>query len=362
LSRPIAEEKEIPMRNRYVALSLMIALVALVTVGQILAGQQAPAQGGAAAGGGGRGQAPGGGGGRGGGGRGARGGGEPAEPAGPVVRMPDGKPDFTGYWSGATKTNINNGRGGIIDPATGEANGRIPYNAEWEAIVADTMKNRMFDEPYAHCLPAGVPTNFGIQMGFQVVHDKNALVFGWDTAEASRVIYTDGREHVSPNIKLYQGDSIGRWEGDVLVVDTTSQAAGWWDATGNVHSDQVHVVERFTPVDANTIRYEAVVTDPVALTRPMTVTDTFRRRTQVPLGFRGRPTGYEQTETACVEGERDLQLYTQSGGGFAKDGVAGQNAPPGTVSEGGRGGRGGGGRGGAGGGRGGPAPGAPPQQ
>jgi hypothetical protein len=57
----------------------------------------------------------------------------------------------------------------------------------------------MFNEPYTHCLPAGVPTNFGIQMGFQAVQDKNAIVFGWDTAGATRVIYLDpNRKHLPP--------------------------------------------------------------------------------------------------------------------------------------------------------------------
>ena len=121
-----------------------------------------------------------------------------------------------------------------------------------------------------------MPTNFGIQMGFQAVQDKNAIVFGWDTGGATRVIYLDpNRKHLHPSIKLYQGDSIGKFEGDVLTVETTNQMAGWWDATGAVHSDQVHVIEKFTFRDSNTIGYEAVVTDPVALTRPMTVTDNF---------------------------------------------------------------------------------------
>src|SRR5262249_36352111 len=192
--------------------------------------------------------------------------------------------------------------------------------------------------------------------------DKNAIVFAWDTAGATRVIYLDDRKHVPANIKLYQGDSIGRWEGDTLVVDTTSQAAGWWDANGAVHSDAVHVVEKFIFKDANNIQYEATVEDPVALTRPMVVTDTFRRNLNVPFGFRNRPTGYEQTETACVEGEQDLAKYPESGGGFAKEGNPGGDAPPGALSSppprgGGRAGPGGGGRGGAGAG----APGGPPQ-
>ena len=311
------------MKNTHRAIRIAIGLAAVLSLGQILIGQapgQAPVQ-------------PGGG----------RGGDAPA--AGPVVRGPDGKPDFTGYWISATKTNINNGRGGIINPETGAADGKIPYNAEWEAKAADTAKNHMFDEPYAHCLPAGVPTNFGIQMGFQAVHDRNAIVFAWDTVGSTRVINLDRRKHVPANIRLYQGDSIGHWEGDTLVVDTTSQAAGWWDASGAVHSDASHVVEKFTAKDANTVAYEALVDDPVALTRPMTVTDNFRRNLNVPLGFRNRPTGYEQTETACIEGEQDINLYTESGGGFGKDREAASDAPPGSVQPGGRGAAPAGGRG-----------------
>src|SRR6476660_9116509 len=267
------------MRNRYLGLSIVTMLAVLFALAQIMAGQEPPAGQGA----------PGAQGGRGGAGRGGAGGGAPAAPAGPVVRTPDGKPDFTGYWMAATKTNINNGRGGILNPdkknddGTFATDGKIPYNAEWEAKAADELKNHMFNEPYTHCLPAGVPTNFGIQMGFQAVQDKNAIVFGWDTAGATRVIYLDDRKHVPANIRLYQGDSIGKWEGDTLVVDTTSQAAGWWDANGAVHSDATHVVERFTFKDANNIAYEAIVEDPVALTRPMTVTDNFRRNLNVPL-------------------------------------------------------------------------------
>jgi len=341
---------------------------------------QAPQGAPGAAGGGPQGGAPGGapGGGRGGagagggGGRGGGGGGAPAVPAGPVVRGPDGKPDFTGYWMAATTTNINQGRGVILDDNGGKT-GKIPYNAEWEAKSADTAKNHMFDEPYAHCLPAGVPTNFGIQMGFQAVQDKTTIAFSWDTVGATRLIYLDDRKHIPANIKLYQADSIGKWEGDTLVVDSTSQSAGWWDASGAVHSDATHVVERFTMTDSNNITYEATVEDPIALTKPWKMQDTFRRNLGAyPNSWGKRPTGYEQTETACVEGDMDMALYPVSSGGTAKDAPpSSQGVTPGAAGAGGGGrggGGGGGGRGGAGGaggpggGRGGPPAGggAPP--
>src|SRR5262252_6804074 len=121
------------MRRRYQALTIVIGFAMVLMLAVVLFGQ-APAQGGGAPGQG----APGGGG-RGGGGRG----GAPAAPAGPVVRAADGKPDFTGYWMSATKTNINSGAPnmGIINPETGQPGAKIPYNAEWEAKAADTTKN-----------------------------------------------------------------------------------------------------------------------------------------------------------------------------------------------------------------------------
>src|SRR5262245_18880216 len=112
------------MKRRYQALTIVIGLASVFMIAQVLFGQ-GPGGGGAAPG-----QAPAGGG-RGGAGGGGRGGGAPAAPAGPVVRAPDGKPDFTGYWMAATKTNINSGAPnmGIINPETGQPGAKIPYNA-----------------------------------------------------------------------------------------------------------------------------------------------------------------------------------------------------------------------------------------
>jgi len=348
------------MRNRYLGLTILLCLafcmMVAVSAEGIVAQGQAPGAGGP---GGAPGGAPGAGGGQrgpgGGGAGGGRGGGAPAVPAGPIVRGADGKPDFTGYWMAATTTNINQGRGVILDDNGGKT-GKIPYNDEWAAKAADTAKNHMFDEPYAHCLPAGVPTNFGIQMGFQTVQGKDSIVYAWDTVGGTRVIYTDSRKHIPANIKLYQGDSIGHWDGDTLVVDTTNISAGWWDASGAVHSDATHVVERFTPKDANNITYEATVEDPIALTKPWKMTDNFARNTRAyPNSWSKRPTGYEQTETACVEGDMDMALYPVSSGGFSKDAPPSTRGvqPPDPNAPAGRGGAGGG-RGGAGGGRGGP--------
>jgi hypothetical protein len=329
------------MMKKLIGLAGVTAFALTLVVAQMAAQAPAAAQQGGGVftppegqGGGGRGGA--------GGGQGRGGGGAPAAPAGPIVRGEDGKPNLTGFWNSGLRTNIE-ARGSIVEPEGGV----VPYKPDWK-VRADEMRAKgMFNEPEAHCLPGGVPRNFGLQMGFQLVHGKDHLALAWDTVGATRLIYFDqGRKHVPTEARTHQGDSLARWEGDVLVVETTSQVGHtWFDVEGHIHSDQLHVVERWTPVNANSITYEAIVTDPVALTQPMKVANTFTRNLTVPPVFRTRPTGYEQIETACVEGERDLNLYTQSGGGFATDREAGANAPPGAVSA-GRGG-GGGGRGGA---------------
>jgi hypothetical protein len=120
-----------------------------------------------------------------------------------------------------------------------------------------------------------------------------------DFAHTYRVIPTDGRPHVGSGIRLYAGDSRGRWEGNTLVIDVTNQRDRiWLDAVGNFFSDTVHVVERFTMIDANVLHYQATVEDPNVYTRPWTMVSGWRRNQEPPL---------EIWENACWEGiQEDL--------------------------------------------------------
>jgi hypothetical protein len=238
---------------------------------------------------------------------GARGG---APPAGPFTRTPEGKPDLNGYWGGCCNLGLQDletQRGVIVDPA----NSKIPYNAEYAAKAKDLRANHMFDEPGLHCNLEGVPFQMYTQFGFQLVSNPKLTLITWDFMNANRVIPMDGRPHIPESLKLYMGDPIGHWEGDVLVVETTNlNDRTWLDAVGHLHSDVIHVVERFTAIDANTIRYEATVEDAKAFTQPLKLTDTFRRNTKV---------GYEQMEFACLEGgTTDLEHYTEAAGAPAK--------------------------------------------
>jgi hypothetical protein len=243
-------------------------------------------------------------------------GGPPPPPAGPFTRLPDGHPDMQGYWNsqfGNAVTDIQTkGRSPIVDPA----DAKIPYRPEAAAKAKEIFASRMAEEPELHCFQSGVPHNMWVQFGFQIVQTPNYLVVLWEFMHSYRIIPTDNRPHISPDIKLFQGDSVGHWESDTLVVDTTNHNnKTWMDTSANFKPETVHVVERFTMQDLNTINYEATMTDPSTYTQPWTVRGQFRRQNpKMPDGSRD----YEQMEFACIEGNQDLGHYTEDKGGKAK--------------------------------------------
>ena len=197
------------------------------------------------------------------------------------------------------------GKGAIVDPA----DGFIPYTAAAKAKAQDLFEHNLADEPELHCYESGVPKQMYVQFGFQIFQPANYVVLTWEFMHAYRVIPTDGRPHISSNIKLFQGDSVGRWEGDTLVVDTTNlNDRTWFDTVGNFHSDGEHVVERFTPVESNAIKYEAVVDDSKVLTKPFKIAMDL---------YKADDPKYEQMEFGCVEGNQDVKHYTKDKGGAA---------------------------------------------
>jgi hypothetical protein len=172
----------------------------------------------------------------------------------------------------------------------------------------------MYHEPELHCFMSGVPHNMWVQFGQQTLQTKDYIVFNWEFMHSRRIIPLDGRPHqiTSPAVKLFQGESIGHWEGDTLVVDTTNQNdKTWFDTSGHYKPEDVHVVERFTMTDSNTIEYEANVTS-AEFTQPMIVKGR-QARAQA-----NDPT-YEQMEFACIEGNEDVKHYTEDKGGKAKN-------------------------------------------
>ena len=237
-----------------------------------------------------------------------------AKPWSPA-RLPDGQPDVQGegFWSADIGTDeaddIEKGSDAlhakmagrpvlpsdmIVDPP----DHTIPYTSAAQAI-----KNRRFAnhhnptlqlrDPIFRCLLAGVP-RFEFLQPFRIIQNPGYVLFLYQYEHAFRVITLDGRPHLEENIKLWRGDSRGRWEGNTLVVDVTNNnALTWIDQAGAYHSDALHVVERFTFVDANTINYEATLEDPKAYTRPWKIAFTHKRTAEQ---------GFELLEDACIEG------------------------------------------------------------
>jgi hypothetical protein len=242
----------------------------------------------------------------------------PVVKGGPVPRTPDGKPNFNGYWAGRFNRAIFDmqdqdparpggqpSKGAIVDPP----GGKIPYKPDAAAKAHDLATNHIFEEPEAHPFMSGVPHSAYQQFGFQIVQTQGYFVLTYEYAHSYRIIPTDGRPHAPAGLNLFMGDSVGHWEDDTLVIDTTNQSGKtWFDMVSNFTTPNIHVVERITPADENNINYEATIDDATIYTRPWKIAGTWGRN-QLP--------GYQQMEFGCDEGNQHLEHYVESTGGAA---------------------------------------------
>ena len=193
-------------------------------------------------------------------------------------RTPDGKPNLQGVWSarntawGSVEAHgasygIRAGHSVIVDPA----DGKIPYKPEALAKREENFKNREQADPLGKCFLPGVPRVMYLPYPFQIFQTPAYVAIASEFGHATRTIYTNGTSHYK-DAAFWMGDSRGRWEGETLVVDVANfNAETWLDMSGNFHGEQMRVVERFTRVAADELRYEATITDPETFTRPWTI-------------------------------------------------------------------------------------------
>jgi hypothetical protein len=221
-----------------------------------------------------------------------------------VRRTNDDKPDLQGFYeskAGGANQSLERpgapaGRALIVDPP----DGKLPTQ-RWAAAekISRDLDERGYDDPTAHCFPQGVPRSMYVPQGVELIQTSNYIVFFFERTSWRIVPLMDekkaGRSHLPDTIRLWQGDSIGHWEGDTLVVDTTNMnGKTWLGEGGEVMSYAEHVVERFTPAGPDTLNYEATVLDPVVYTRPWT------------LAFPMKREKFELGESACHEEDHDL--------------------------------------------------------
>jgi hypothetical protein len=238
---------------------------------------------------------------------GARAGGPGAQPkpapGGPIRRTADGKPDLSGHYvanAGGANYGLEQhtqdfltpgGRGVVIDPP----DGKLPTQP-WAAAerINRELPERGYDDPTAHCFVAGVPRSMYVPSPHQIIQTPTHVVILFERM-SWRIIPLDSRPHLPDTIRLWQGDSVGRWEGDTLVVETRNlNGKTWLNEVGEIVSHAETVVERFIPLDDRRITYRATVTDPLVYTAPWTI--------EIPLNREDD----ELLEVACHEDNQDL--------------------------------------------------------
>ena len=192
-----------------------------------------------------------------------------AEPARPVPRSTGGNVMLGGA-TPAEKGMWLPGRGGFANPV--ENPDAVPFQPWARALYADRRANQL--EPHTRCKPSGTVRQFLTPYGVEIVELpelQRIYIFDIGGPHTYRTIYMDGRTHPSGLEPSYYGHSIGWWDGDTLVVDTTGFNEGFWmDRQGLPHTERLHTIERLTRTEFAAMTYELTVDDPGTYTRPWT--------------------------------------------------------------------------------------------
>jgi len=206
----------------------------------------------------------------------------PTAARGGLPRMWDGKPDLNGVWQALTTANVDlqdhSARLGVPAGQGVVEGNEIPYQAWALAKRQENFKNRATADPEEKCFLLGVPRTMYAPFPFQIIHSPGYIAVFSEYAHTTRSIFMNS-EHPPGPIEWFMGDSRGRWEGDTLVVDVkyfTDQT--WLDRAGNFHSEDLHVVERYTMTTPDHIQYEATLEDPKVFTRPWKISLMLYRR------------------------------------------------------------------------------------
>jgi hypothetical protein len=193
------------------------------------------------------------------GGGGNRGNQANAAPAAPTPRWPDGHPRL-GALPGA--------KGGIWNGGGSTADANTPYQP-WARAISQ-MRRVEAMEPHTRCKPSGGSRQFATPYGVEIVEIpelQRVFIFDNGGPHTFRTIYTDGRSHPADLSPSYYGHSIGKWEGDTFVVDSVGFNEKMWIDRGQApHTEKLHLIEKFTRTDMNSMTYELTVDDPLAYT------------------------------------------------------------------------------------------------
>ncbi len=220
-------------------------------------------------------------------------------------RADGGKPDLNGIWQTLNEANYDleghNARAamalrpgpygpvpaaqvlalgavGSVPPSLGVVEGgEIPYKPEALAQKKDNQENWLTRDPEIKCYLPGVPRATYMPQPFRILQNATQIFIAYQYAGAVRNIYL--KDPGPAPVDSWMGQSVGRWDGNTLVVDVTGfNDQSWFDRAGNFHSDALHVVERYTRTSPDVIAYEATIEDPKVFTRPWKISMPLYRR------------------------------------------------------------------------------------
>jgi hypothetical protein len=208
-----------------------------------------------------------------------------------VPRTADGKPDLSGIWQavGTAHWDLQDhapqpsllyelGAVGAVPGGRGVVEGNeIPYQPWAAEKKQQNFANRLTEDPEVKCYMPGIPRATYLPFPFQIVQTQRDIFMAYEFANADRKINMG--EPTEFPYGMWMGWSNGRWEGDTLVVDVTGlNGLSWLDRAGNFTSENAHVVERYTPLGPNHLRYEVTIEDPTVFTRPWRISMPLYRR------------------------------------------------------------------------------------
>ena len=219
-------------------------------------------------------------------------------------RLADGHPDLNGIWQAINEANYDLelhmarpamalragpygpvpaapvlalGAVGAVPPGLGVVEGEIPYRPEALARKKQNQENWLTLDPEIKCYLPGVPRATYMPYPFQILQSAKSIFIAYEFAGAVRDVYL--KDPGPAPVDAWMGQSVGRWDGDTLVVDVTGfNDQSWFDRSGNHHSDALHVVERYTRTAPDVISYEATIEDPKVFTRPWKMSMPLYRR------------------------------------------------------------------------------------
>ena len=186
----------------------------------------------------------------------------------PAPKTPDGKPDLSGIWRAAEGKYLQNITGDLRE---------VPFQPWAAALYKERVAVLAKGRPTERCLPHGVPDAMMVRSGpWKIVQTPRVTLILFEEMNHYRQVFTDGRSFPKDPNPTWLGYSIGKWEGDTFVVDTTGfNDQTWLDDPGHPHTDAMHAIERFRRPDFGHLEIDITIDDPKAYTAPWTVTARF---------------------------------------------------------------------------------------